>query len=91
MQKSLITVLCLALAAPALHAQQPVSREIPVDQIVAVVGDHPILYSHVIEAVNARRAQGMKLPPDSAGQTAMMRRVVDELIDEEVLVQKAKD
>ena len=90
MPRSLITALCLALAAPALHAQQLVSREIPVDQIVAIVGDKAILYSNVIEAVNARRAQGMKLPPDSAGQAAMMRRVVDELIDEEVLVQKAK-
>ena len=91
MQKSLVTALCLTFAAPALHAQQPVSREIPVDQIVAIVGDKPILYSNVIEAVNARRAQGMKLPADSAGQAAMMRRVVDELIDEEVLVQKAKE
>lgn len=91
MQKPIVAAIGLLLAAPALRAQQPVSREIPVDQIVAIVGAKPILYSNVIEAVNARRAQGMKLPADSVGQAAMMRRVVDELIDEEVLVQKAKD
>ena len=91
MRKAFITAVGLMLAASALRAQTPVSREIPVDQIVAIVGDKAILYSNVIEAVNARRASGMKLPTDSAGQTAMMRRVVDELIDEEVLVQKAKD
>ncbi|HEX2778658.1 MAG TPA: peptidylprolyl isomerase [Gemmatimonadaceae bacterium] len=91
----------VALATPALLAQPvgaqdssaavPVGRQIPVDRIVAVVGNKAILYSNVIEAVNVRRAQGLQLPADSAGQAKVMRQIVDELIDEEVLVQKAKD
>jgi peptidyl-prolyl cis-trans isomerase SurA len=65
--------------------------EVAVDRVVAVVGNTPILYSNVIEAVNMRRAQGMPIPTDSAGQEKVMRSVLNDLVDEEVLVQKAKE
>ena len=91
----------VALATPALVARPlgaqdssatvtPVGRDIPIDRVVAVVGNKAILYSNVIEAVNVRRSQGLQLPTDSAGQAQLLRQIVDELVDEEVLVQAAK-
>src|SRR5918992_486564 len=62
-----------------------------VDRIVAVVGTEPITLSQLYTAVNERRAQGLQLPSDSAGQAAIARQVLGELVDEEVLVQKARE
>lgn len=64
---------------------------IPVDRVVAIVGDQPVLWTQVLTAINQRRAQGMPLPADSAGQAALARTVLNELVDEEILVQKAKE
>ena len=64
-------------------------RDAKVNWIVAVVGEHPILWSDVVEVINQRRAQGLRLPPDSAGQVAIARQVLNELVDEEVLLIKA--
>jgi Parvulin-like peptidyl-prolyl isomerase len=58
--------------------------------VVAVVGDQPILWSDILTAVNQRRAQGAVIPTDSVGQAAMARTILNELVDEEILVQKAK-
>ena len=100
MPRKLSIVVALATAAlftRALHAQDSTAAapatpgEISVDRVVAVVGNHPILYSNVMEAVNVRRAQGLVLPTDSAGQDKVLRTVLNDLIDEEVLVQKAKE
>lgn len=100
MPQKLLTIVALAAAAFAarpLHAQDSThaapatASSVPVDRVVAVVGNHPILYSNVIEAVNVRRSQGLTLPTDSAGQERVMRTVLNDLIDEEVLVQKAKE
>ena len=100
MPRQLSIVVALATAAlftRALHAQDSTAAapatpgEISVDRVVAVVGNHPILYSNVMEAVNVRRAQGLVLPTDSAGQDKVLRTVLNDLIDEEVLVQKAKE
>jgi peptidyl-prolyl cis-trans isomerase SurA len=67
-----------------------VAYNIPLERVVAVVGDQPILWSSVIEAVNVRRAQGMQIPPDSAGQVKVITDVTNDLIDQELLVQKAQ-
>lgn len=72
--------------APAL--QQP-GTTLPVDRIVAVVGTEPILWSDVLVAVNQKRAQGLAFPTDSAGQMAIARETLSELVDAEILVQKA--
>ena len=97
---SLVVALATAaLFTRALPAQNPIvpaatsiaQGEVAIDRVVAVVGNHPILYSNVIEAVNVRRAQGLTLPTDSLGQEKVMRTVLNDLIDEEVLVQKAKE
>ena len=86
-----------ALAPLALAAQnpstaaRPVPPSLPIDRVVAVVGTQPVLWTDVLTAVNQRRAQGMVLPTDSAGQSVLARSVLGELVDEEILVQKAKE
>ena len=85
------------LAPIAVGAQTPVTPasavppSVPIDRVIAIVGDQPILWTDVLTAVNQRRAQGMQLPPDSAGQAALARTVLNELLDEEILVQKSKE
>lgn len=92
----------VALAPAALYAQTPPrgpvvpppvapTGPIPIDRVVAIVGDQPVLWTDVLNAINQRRAQGMQLPPDSAAQAQLARSVLNELIDEQILVQKAKE
>lgn len=64
--------------------------EYDIDRIVAVVGTKPILWSQVMENLNQLRSQGLQVPTDSAGQRTVFLRVLNELIDQEVLVQEAK-
>ncbi|HJU89143.1 MAG TPA: peptidylprolyl isomerase [Gemmatimonadaceae bacterium] len=61
-----------------------------VDRVVAVVGTTPILLSDVMEQVNALRAANREIPTDSAGRAAMMREIVERLVDEELLLARAK-
>jgi peptidyl-prolyl cis-trans isomerase SurA len=90
-------LIAAALAPFALAAQvpstpaRPVSTSLPIDRVVAVVGTQPVLWTDVLTAVNQRRSQGMQLPTDSAGQALLARGVLGELVDEEILVQKAKE
>jgi peptidyl-prolyl cis-trans isomerase SurA len=69
----------------------PTDMTVPLDRIAAIVGDEPVLWSDVLERANIERAQGAVVPPDSAGQVDFARNVVNELINEELLVQKAKE
>jgi peptidyl-prolyl cis-trans isomerase SurA len=62
---------------------------IPVDRVVAVVGNQVILWSDVMNSINQQRAAGLQLPPDSAGQAQLAREALNALVDEEILVQKA--
>jgi peptidyl-prolyl cis-trans isomerase SurA len=62
-----------------------------VDRVVAVVGSSVITWSDLAEAVNEQRAAGLKLPDDVPGQLAIARKVLSDLVDQEILVQKAKD
>ena len=81
----------LAAQVPATTAARPVPAALPIDRVAAIVGDQTLLWSDVLTTINQRRAQGMQLPPDSAGQAALARQILNELIDEEILVQKAKE
>ena len=95
MMKRLLLIAALApvgLAAqvPAT-ATRPVPPSLPLDRVVAIVGDQPVLWTDVLTAINQRRAQGLQLPPDSASQAALARTVLNDLVDEEILVQKAKE
>ena len=77
-------------AAPPVRVQNAANvSSVPVDRVVAVVGDQVILWSDVLSSINQQRAAGMEMPPDSAGQAALARDVLNGLVDEEILVQKA--
>lgn len=86
-------LLAFSLAAAPLAAQggAPTFRMVDVDRIVAVVAKKPILMSEVLERVNMARARGMQIPRDSAGQMALARDLLEQLVDEEVLVAVAND
>jgi peptidyl-prolyl cis-trans isomerase SurA len=75
-------------AVPAA-AQEPARRQ-SLDRTVAVVGNKPILLSEVLEDMNARRQQGLVFPPDSVGQVKLMHQIISELIDNEVVIEVAK-
>ena len=90
-------VLAAALAPIGIGAQTPaaaaqaVPPALPIDRVVAIVGDQTVLWSDVLTTINQRRAQGLQLPTDTAGQNTLARTVLGELVDEEILVQKAKE
>ena len=91
-------LLLFALCPAAIAAQGstsavpiPAAAVVAVDRIVAVVGDQPLLWSDILTAVNQRRAQGAVIPTDSVGQAAMAKSVLNDLVDEEILIQKAKE
>lgn len=77
-------------AAQQTPAPPRAASLVGLDSIVAVVGTTPILMSDLLDAINQRRAAGMEMPNDSAGQLKMAREILDGLIDEEVLVQRAR-
>ena len=78
-----------AAAVPA--APGGVARRVDVDRVVAVVGNTPILYSELLDELNMRRAYGLQLPDDSAGRAKIEHDVLGEMVDAELLVQKAKE
>jgi len=81
-------VWALMLAPVPAGAQQAPQL---IDRVVAVVGTQPILLSDVQEKLLIQQAQnGLVLPPDSAGRTALRRRILQGMIDDEVLYQKAR-
>jgi peptidyl-prolyl cis-trans isomerase SurA len=94
---SVAAIIAAAAVASPLAAQTssiggPSAGGVPsVDGIVAVVGTTPILRSDVEERLAQARAQGQKMPDDSAGQQRMVKSILDAIIDEELLVQKAKE
>ena len=94
MIKALIVAAALAPfgvgAQTPAAAAQAVPPGLPIDRIVAIVGDQPVLWSDVLTSINQRRAQGLKLPTDSVGESTLAHTVLGELVDEEILVQKAK-
>jgi peptidyl-prolyl cis-trans isomerase SurA len=95
MRYAIIVVATLALAAvrPVLAQQggpgMP-NGAVPIDGVVAIVGDQPILRSQVEEQIGTMQTQGAKLPTDSAGQAALVHQIITQLIDEELLVQQAR-
>lgn len=80
----------VAVPAPRLAAV-PNPTTIPVDRVVAIVGNQPVLWSDVLAYINQQRAAGIAVPQDSAGQMTFAKSALDQLIDEEILVQKAHE
>lgn len=93
-------LLLIAVLATAAAAQQPTpaapaagrdTTVIPLDRIVAVVGDQPITQFDLQERILAMQQQpGFHPPTDEAEFAKLSRDVVNQLIDEELLVQKAQ-
>lgn len=86
-----VPLLLLAAAYPAAAQEGAPLRSVEVDRIVGVVGTHPILFSEVLERINFARAQGLALPPDSAGQLALARQVLGQIVDEELFIAVGKE
>lgn len=84
-----LSVFALLLAAPIVAAQQPAAGPQNIDGIVAIVGTRPILWSEVMEIIGQQRSQGVQIPQDSAGAAGFARNILTNLIDEEVLLQRA--
>ena len=96
MRPTLFAVAALALASMATRA--PAQERTPgappkggsMDGVVAVVGSTAILRTDVEERIVAIRAGGGQLPTDSASQEKLLHDILDQLIDEELILQKAK-
>ena len=70
-------------------AQLPRDTTFVVDQVVAVVGNRPVLASQVDEEIFSRQSQGVQLPTDPKGLQRVREQIVSSIIDEELLVQQA--
>ncbi len=77
-----------AATAPVAAADTS-TKGLPVDGVAAIVGDQVILVSEVLAEVNRRRAAGAKVS-SPAEQIALEQGVLDQLVEAELLVQKAK-
>ncbi len=84
----------LILAAAPVLAQDgdstPADTIVPIDGVVAVVGDQPILRTQVEEQIGALAASGQQMPTDSAGRAALAQQVLGTIVDEELLIHEAK-
>jgi len=79
------------LAAQAVAAQQP-ATPVPLDGIVAIVNDVPITRYDLRDAVLAKiQRREADEPKDSAAAAALQKEVLDEMIQDELLIQLAKD
>jgi peptidyl-prolyl cis-trans isomerase SurA len=86
--KRIVLLAALALlGSSAARAQE--AETVPIDRVVAVVGNEVILWSDVLEEINVMRAQGRELPKDSTAQMAIARQIIERLIEAELLVQRA--
>ena len=90
MKRRLALVLSLCGAAAGRATAQATSAPQPVDRIVAIVGNRPILLSQVEEQIVLLQAQGQTLPADSAGRATLRRQLLGRMVDEELLVQQAE-
>ena len=93
---NLLAALALIIAGAAgvpvrAPAQDVLPEAATVDGVVAVVGGSAILRTDLEERIVALRAQGQPLPTDSVGQRKLMMNILNQLIDEELLLQKAKE
>ena len=94
-------LLAAAPAAPAAAQQTPPvapaaklatsTQAIPLDRIVAIVGDVVITQSGLQEKLIQKRQEGVVVPADSVALHPFVLGVVNELIDEELLLQKGKE
>ncbi len=91
---SIVGALAFLTAVPPVRrsaeAQEPARTTELIDRVVAVVGNTPILMSEVNERLQQARAQGMRIPEDSAAVLTLQRQFLQQLVDDEVLYQQAR-
>ena len=80
-----------ATPAPAATPAGAVANAIPLDRVVAIVGDVVITQSNLRERLIYKKQNGEKVPTDSAGFAAYSLAVLNELVDEELMVKKGKE
>ena len=88
LHRTLLGGLLVGLAAPPAARAQAGGQM--VDRIAAVVGTRAILASQVDERLVLLQSQGQSVPADSAGRAAARRRILDRMVEEELLVQQAE-
>ena len=77
-----------ALGLPAPSAAQDAER--PVDRVLAVVGDSVVLMSEVLNREQQMQLAGMPVPQSGSAEVAMFRRrVLDDLVDNQLILQAA--
>lgn len=91
----LASLLCVSLASAQEPAPPPATRDsavIGLDRIVAIVGPKAITQYDVQERLLAMRQQpGFRAPANETELNQLAHEVLNQLIDEEVLVQKAEE
>src|SRR5438105_4556144 len=84
--------LALALCAGTAVGQQPTAAQhAALDRIVAIVGDQPITRFDLEQRILQDAQRGVKPPVDSAGLRAYELQTLNTMVDEELLLQKAKE
>jgi len=83
---------CAALLAAAPRPARAQAGPEVVDRIVAIVGQQPILMSQLQEEILQRQANNqLQVPTDPAALATLRRQVLESMIDDEVLYQKAHE
>lgn len=94
MRRSLASSALLVVTASALAAQQPAAPSSPaaLDAIVAVVGDQPITRFDLQERVLGKiQRKEVKEPTSDSASRVLYRDVLNDMVEEELLIQKAKE
>jgi len=92
--KHLLVSSFLVVAAGTLSAQQPAAPSSPaaLDAIVAVVGDQPITRFDLQERVLGKiQRKEVKEPTSDSASRVLYRDVLSDMVEEELLIQKAKE
>ncbi len=78
-----------AVWSPSAAQQPAADSTMVVDKVLAVVGNRPVLASQVDEEIFSR-SQGQPPPSDPEAIAALRKEVLQSIVDEELLVQKAQ-
>jgi peptidyl-prolyl cis-trans isomerase SurA len=76
---------------PAATASVVSAPQIPLDRVVAVDDGVVITQSNLRERLLAKKQEGTPVPKDSAGYKAFAVQALNELVDEELLLEKGKE
>ncbi len=83
-----IALLGLIVIATPVVAQE--GLRVPVDRIVAIVGETPITLSRMDEQLQVFLTQGGELPTDADSLRQLRLSVLEQLVDDELIIQAAE-